>query len=214
MNKFVLYGAFASVYALLLRPQMMRWGAEPDEMERRYPGDNLISTPNLQATRAATIAAPTSAVWPWLAQMGRERSGFYGIDRLDNWNIPSVRYVRHDMAPLAPGIMLDHGLKVLEFETERYLLIGGFDMPNDLGSKSDSTYLYHLEARPGDHCRLVVHTRIYSEGWRGWLYNRLYEPMDFLMGTAQLKGIQERAEATQHPPKIERIPLSRMDSSG
>jgi hypothetical protein len=31
-----------------------------------------------------TIDAPVEAVWPWLAQLGQDRGGFYGYEWLEN----------------------------------------------------------------------------------------------------------------------------------
>ena len=44
-------------------------------------------------TRAVTIQAPASAVWPWLVQMGQDRAGFYThnwVERLLRSAIPDV----------------------------------------------------------------------------------------------------------------------------
>ncbi|MEA2959796.1 MAG: hypothetical protein QOJ58_5810, partial [Alphaproteobacteria bacterium] len=41
------------------------------------PGDALISGEDLTATRALTIQAKAEAVWPWIAQLGQGRGGFY-----------------------------------------------------------------------------------------------------------------------------------------
>ena len=40
----------------------------------------MVPDPGLQTTRAVTIAAPPEEVWPWLAQIGQDRGGFYSYD--------------------------------------------------------------------------------------------------------------------------------------
>jgi hypothetical protein len=55
-----------------------RSGATSDEATRPLPGDDLVPVPNWQATRAVTIAAPPSQVWPWLVQAGDGCGGWYG----------------------------------------------------------------------------------------------------------------------------------------
>ena len=72
------------VYFFLLRPQMLKWGTHLGESQRRLPGDQYVPKPNVQMTHAINIDAPPQAVWPWLAQMGRERTGFYGLDMWTN----------------------------------------------------------------------------------------------------------------------------------
>jgi hypothetical protein len=59
-------------------PSLLRSGATASERRRRLPGDELVPHPNWQATRAETIRAPAGAVWPWLAQLGFGRGGYYG----------------------------------------------------------------------------------------------------------------------------------------
>lgn len=55
-----------------------------DEVRRPLPGDDLVPDPVFQSTRAVTIEAPVSAVWPWLVQLGYGRGGFYSYDWLEN----------------------------------------------------------------------------------------------------------------------------------
>src|SRR5215212_11032129 len=68
-----------------LRPYVvLTWGATPDEVERRLPGDELLDPADIVATRAIGIDAPPSAIWPWLVQMGPGRAGAYTYDRIEN----------------------------------------------------------------------------------------------------------------------------------
>lgn len=200
-GKLLFVATIAAYY--LWRPRMLQWGLLLDEISRQYfNGDEVILGANWQSTRGITIQATRDDIWPWLAQMGRDRTGFYGIDRLDNWNIPSVRYLRRNLAPLATGMILDNGLKVLEFVPREYLLVGGFDLPNDVGGASDVTILYQLESHT-NHTRLLIRTRLRSDGLKGWVYHRLFEVLDFLLVTAQLRGIKERAEVRH--PQIQKV---------
>jgi len=50
--------------SLALRPWFMRWGAEGWDSRRTWPGDELSPRPLSVATRAITIHAPASRVWP------------------------------------------------------------------------------------------------------------------------------------------------------
>ena len=63
---------------------MLRWGATDDEVDRPYPGADLVPGGKRTATMAATIEAPPAQVWPWLVQMGANRAGWYSWDWLDN----------------------------------------------------------------------------------------------------------------------------------
>jgi hypothetical protein len=67
----------------LIHPELLRSGATPQEEHRPLPGDDLVRHPMWEATRAVTIEAPPGEVWPWVAQMGYGRGGFYGWNPLE-----------------------------------------------------------------------------------------------------------------------------------
>jgi hypothetical protein len=75
----------AVLYRKLLRKRILTWGATPEEAAARLPGDELLEDADGVATRAITIDAPPSAVWPWIAQMGPSpRGGAYTYDAIEN----------------------------------------------------------------------------------------------------------------------------------
>ena len=76
--------AVAASYSVV-RPRILTWGATTDEALATLPGDELLEDPDGVSTRAITVAAPASAVWPWLAQMGpAPRGGAYTYDWIEN----------------------------------------------------------------------------------------------------------------------------------
>lgn len=75
----------AALYRSFLRRPILTWGATRDEARRRLPGDELLEEADGTATRAITINAPPTAVWPWIAQMGPSpRGGAYTYDWIEN----------------------------------------------------------------------------------------------------------------------------------
>jgi len=75
----------AIVYRRLLRGPILTWGATAEEAAARLPGDELLEDADGVATRAITIDAPRTAVWPWIAQMGPSpRGGAYTYDWIEN----------------------------------------------------------------------------------------------------------------------------------
>ena len=44
----------------------------------------MIAKADLTATRAISIRASADQVWPWIAQLGQGRGGFYSYDFLEN----------------------------------------------------------------------------------------------------------------------------------
>ena len=65
-----------------------RWGVSQDEVARRYPCDDLVASPALQAWRGVHVAAPARSVWPWVAQV---RLAPYSYDWIDNLGRRSPR---------------------------------------------------------------------------------------------------------------------------
>lgn len=62
------------------------------EKARHLPGDDLLkaSDPKLRYEAAITINAPKEKVWPFLAQLGQRRAGFYSfswLERLTTFHI-------------------------------------------------------------------------------------------------------------------------------
>src|SRR5690625_253711 len=60
------------------------WGATDDEVAAELPGDRILGQADLTATRAVAIQAPAEDVWPWVAQLGQGRGGFYSYDGLQS----------------------------------------------------------------------------------------------------------------------------------
>jgi hypothetical protein len=69
---------------VLSRPWHMRWGATDAELRARLPGDELAPDPRYFIQHAVTIDALPDSVWPWLAQVGQDRGGFYSYAWLEN----------------------------------------------------------------------------------------------------------------------------------
>ncbi|MBI4926595.1 MAG: hypothetical protein HY835_02440 [Anaerolineae bacterium] len=60
------------------------WGATPAEVNLALPADALGDNPVVNWTNAIQIDAAPEAVWPWLAQMGEGRGGFYSFTFIEN----------------------------------------------------------------------------------------------------------------------------------
>ena len=76
-----------------------RWGVTADEVARRYPCDDLVLAPVLQAWRGVTVHAPSEQLWPWIGQI---RLAPYSYDWIDNLGRRSPRELRRLPEP-APG---------------------------------------------------------------------------------------------------------------
>lgn len=68
-----------------------RWGVTEAETIRRYPCDELVPHPVLEAWRGVTVEARPGAVWPWVGQI---RLAPYSYDLIDNLGRRSPRTLR------------------------------------------------------------------------------------------------------------------------
>ena len=75
-------GAIA-LYLGTVRQWMYTWGADDGEISAVLPGDEFVAAGTPTTTRALTIDAPVGMVWPWLAQIGEDRGGFYSYSWLE-----------------------------------------------------------------------------------------------------------------------------------
>ena len=188
---------------LVVRRVSLRWGATDDEVGMALPGDDLLQHPDLVATRAISIAAPPSAVWPWVAQLGQNRGGLYTYDWLENLfgveihsadSIEPALRIRAvgDDVNLAPQI----ALSVAHLDEENDLVLRGAVAPDGTGAGApyDFTWAFVLLARPDGSTRLVVRERYaYLADWAAVLVEPI-EMVSFLMTERMLRGIRDRAE--------------------
>jgi hypothetical protein len=83
-----LEGAALIVGNLLATPVLgrkrLRWGTEGTEATDPLPGDAFVPAPRWSYTLGVAISAPPEAVWPWIAQIGQGRGGFYTYQTLEN----------------------------------------------------------------------------------------------------------------------------------
>ena len=77
----------------------------PDRRERSrdLPGDSFVPSARGVFTHAVTIQRPRREVWPWLAQMGAGRAGWYSYDRIDNGGKPSVDRIVPELQEIGVG---------------------------------------------------------------------------------------------------------------
>jgi len=165
-------------------------GITPDEVNAALPGDELLRQAQFRCTRAITIEAPPTLVWPWLVQVGCLRAGFCSNDLLDNLGHPSARVIVPELQHLEVGQWIPMSptgpsdvtaLRVEAFEIDEWLL----------WRKPDSTWAWRLTDTGHGTTRLV--TRVHAT----YQWNR---PLTALPGVALLRGIKEGAETlAKHP---------------
>ena len=202
------YGAGIAVAAgaaagglLLARRWQLRWGATDQELAEPLPGDELIARPGLTATRALTVRAPADRVWPWIAQLGQARGGFYSYDFLENLAgcgihsadrvVPDWQDVRAgDKVGLHPEVALD----VAAVDPGRSLVLRSAVPDGSAPPPFSFTWAFALRPGPDGATRLIVRERYaYTRPWARLIVEPV-EAVDFVMTQKMLRGIRSRAE--------------------
>ena len=194
----VLAGAAAGV--LLARRWQLRWGATAQELAGPLPGDELIEGPGLTGTRALTVRAPADRVWPWVAQLGQARGGFYSYDFLENLvgcNIHSADRVVPEWQAIRPGdevrLHPDVTLEVAAVDPGRWLVLRSA-VPDGPSPPFGFTWAFALQAGPDETTRLIARERYaYTRRWARFIVEPV-ELIDFVMTQKMLRGIRSRAE--------------------
>ena len=200
-------GGAAVAGVLAVRRWQLRWGATGQEASGCLPGDDIIATPDLTATRAITIDSPAGQVWPWIAQLGQGRGGFYSYDFLENLAgcdihsadriVPSWQDVGPgDQVRLAPQV----ALAVAAVEPGRSLVLRGGVAMGDTPPPYDFSWAFVLEGEPGGATRLLVRERYaFLRPWARVLVEPV-EAVSFVMSQKMLRGIRDRAERSAPAP--------------
>jgi hypothetical protein len=201
----LLASALAGSYAAVGRRRQLRWGASVAEAAAAMPGDAQVPAADLVATRAITVHAPAERVWPWIAQLGQGRGGFYSYDRLENLVGCDVHSAQHiepawqdprigDPFRLHPQVALE----VVEVDPGHALVVrGGVPAGGTEGAPPYDFSWAFVVAEDGPGSRLLIRERYrYTQRWAPVLV----EPVaivSFVMTRKMLHGIRERAEHTR-----------------
>ena len=192
-------GAVAGVLAA--RRWLLRWGATREEADGSLPGDDIIASPDLVATRAITIGTSIGQVWPWIAQLGQGRGGFYSYDFLENLIgcdihsadriVPEWQQVGlGDQIRLAPQVALTVAL----VEQGKSLVLRGSVPMGDASPPYDFTWAFVLKDEPGEAARLLVRERYAFLRPSARILVEPVEAVSFVMSQKMLRGIRDRAE--------------------
>jgi hypothetical protein len=196
----------AAAYLLAVRQWQLRWGATDEDLDATLAGDDLIANPDLMATRAITVHAVPSQVWPWIAQLGQGRGGFYSYDVLENLVgcdihsadrvVPEWQDVKvGDQVKLHPEV----GLDVAVVEPGRALVVRGGVPMGAVPPPYDFTWAFVLQEQLDGTTRLLVRERYaYTQRWAPLLVEPV-AVVAFVMTQRMLRGIRDRAERGSRP---------------
>jgi hypothetical protein len=173
-------GAAATVaYVAAVRPWMARWGVGPDEP----PG------------HAVDIEAAIDDVWPWVAQVGQDRGGFYSYEWLENLAGCGMRNAdavhpewQHREIGEEVKLHWAYGMPVVRFDPGRAIALKGWGA-------------FDLERLSERRTRVVARGERPSGPVKAF-YALLVEIPHFVMERRMLLGIKRRAESAQSPPPV------------
>lgn len=160
-----------------------------------------------QETRAITIHAPVDKVWPWLAQLGQDRGGFYSYDLLENLvgcRMPTDDYLRPDKQQWAPGDKLwmypatkggGVGYATLRVTLPGRALAFGTHVGDGTTGSDNGSWALVLQPVDSASTRLITRGRSAASpsGFGPFVDLSMFEPMHFVMEKRMMIGIDQLA---------------------
>lgn len=201
-------GALAAVgaAAYFASGQHRRIGARPEEVSGVLPGDDLFPQASVVSTRAISIDAPPDYVWPWVAQMGQDKGGFYSYtwaenlvgcnitnaDRIvEEWQSPQVG----DTFRLHPDVCLE----VAIVDPPHALVVCNPEPAGDPSMGFDASWAFVIDPEPtGRGVRLIVRERYLPYGRAAEASIASVGVVSAAMSVGMLRGIRGRAERLFH----------------
>jgi hypothetical protein len=196
----------------VLRPWVPTWGSTAAERARSLPGDAIAEPPLVDWTHGITVRAAPEAVWPWIAQLGDVRGGFYSYTFIENFIAREQMYRNADriipeLQIPAPGTgMIMDFLQMREIVPARHLL-AALELP-----EMRMSWVWALYPREPGHTRLVVRMRGHPDlkatallmGVATFFVNY----GGFVMERKMMQGIKDRAEGRSEPPWVQGVEIA------
>jgi hypothetical protein len=183
------------------------------EAAEALPGDELVSNPMWQSTRAITIAAPPEEVWPWIVQIGfpSHRAGWYTPHWLDRLTFGirqrSADRIVPELQQLAVGDRVPDSddwsvfFTVEKVEPRHALVLHSTRHVIKPIKTVDFSWAFIIRALPQGRSRLLIRARTSYTPWRARPFVELViGPADFVNAGAMLRGIKQRVEAASGRP--------------
>ncbi len=210
-------GAAVMVAAFLtpfMRDARSHWGVDASVAARTFPGDELVAEPRWSWTHGIEIDAPPGEVWPWIAQLGADRGGFYSYQWLENiagCDLANAETIHPEWAISEGDTLLLHPkmppLRVTSLEHRHHLVAHA---EPDVAARSagkpwaEASWAFVLESLEDGRTRLISRYRVATSSdlaTRIGFGPALVEPIGFAMDRRMLLGVKARVEArTARPP--------------
>ena len=173
-----------------------------DESGRPLPGDDVLPNPKGHWTNAITIRGRPDDIWPWLAQMGCRRGGWYSYDGLDNGGVRSANKIIPELQRVEVGDLFagtptaDDGFFVAKVEPERVLVLTA-----NAGNLYRAAWAFVLEPIDDRMTRLITRSSgTYERRLVALGLHLIGHPVHFGMQRKQLLNIKRRVETRLPAP--------------
>jgi hypothetical protein len=207
--------AVVAFYRGRLRPWMYCWGSTDDEVTEALPCDELVEDGARRSTRGVVIDAPPAEVWPWLAQIGEDRAGFYSyslLERAVGAKIHNVDVVHPEWQDVNVGDTVwlarrygkQASMVVAAVEPASHLVLmspSDFDRVQS-GKKAAGAWAFYL--RPTDG-----RTRLLIRGSGGAVGHFVFDVPHFVMEQKMMRGIRSRVERSRQDASAAEFPRKR-----
>jgi hypothetical protein len=213
----VVVAALAAAFAVAL-PAIHRWGATDAEVARAMPGDEVLPDADIGWTHGITINAPPERVWPWIAQLGDERGGFYSYTFIENLVVAAIndptynvtyrnaeRIVPEWQRPQPGGSFIRDVLRIKAVEPGRWLLA------EPSGAGFGWSWVWLLEPQQGgEQTRLLVRMRVGAADGSSVpaVAGILMDVGGFVMEQKMMQGIALRAGGGSEPAYGEALEIA------
>jgi len=199
-----IFALMVVVYLTVVFPWMLNWGGTGAESALPLPGDDVVPNPMYRSTRAVTIGAPVEDVWPWIAQLGQDRGGFYSYSWIENMLLADI----HNARTINPDWLIRREGELLPLTCPNY--------PLGLSKRKEKSVGPHIQ-------RFELNQAVVLDGWGSFVFQPLeggktrfivrdptkpmpfparifwsliFEPGHFAMEREMMMGIKARAEGT------------------
>ena len=183
----------------LLSPWMDRWRSTVEERETVLPGDEFLDNPSRIVNRAVTINASPEKVFPWIVQLGADKSGMYSytwLERLVGCKMAKVEAIKPEWQNLKEGDLMK--MCAGEFAPPPYTVVKVIpDQAIIYGHKEKDTWVelwqFVLVPQSDETIRLITRTRTNMVGGMWEAFNRVA----FFMERKMLLTIKRLSETAR-----------------
>jgi len=182
--------------AVLLTPWMDKWRTTAEERNMGLPGDDLLPNPARISNRAVTIKAVPEMIYPWILQIGADKSGMFSytwLERLVGCKMAKVEEIKPDWQTLNEGDLMK--MCAGDFAPPPYIVARV--LPNQAvifghktGEKWEDTWQFVLLPQSDGTTRLITRT---STNMTGGMWE-VIRPITFVMERKMLLTIKSLSE--------------------